>query len=134
MCLDDDPIIERCKRRVVISAEREEVTAHGYPDKARMIDMERADILKIMVGFGAGAATALLLAPYSGEQTRSKITDTAADGAAQAKEYGESVRGALLDAVEHSKGDIARHREGLAQAIKRGSEEYRRIVGERAVS
>ena len=39
-------------------------------------------------------------------------------------------RDAVLDILEESKDDIVRHKEGLAEAIKRGTEAYRRVVGE----
>jgi gas vesicle protein len=96
--------------------------------------MERTDIGKFMVGVSVGAAAALLLAPYSGKDSRCKLSDTAADGAAHVKDYGESVRGAVIEAVEHTKDDIARHKAGIAQAIKRGTEEYKRIVNEHVIA
>jgi gas vesicle protein len=103
-------------------------------DKARVIDVERADICKLLIGFSVGATTALLLAPYPGKNTRSKITDAAADGTAYVKGRGETVRDAVLDVLEHGKVDIARHKQGLAEAIKRGSEAYKRVVSEQAIA
>ena len=42
------------------------------------------------------------------------------------------MRDAVLDVLEERRDDLARHKEGLAEAIKRGTEAYRRVVGESA--
>jgi gas vesicle protein len=86
--------------------------------------MERTEVGTFLMGVVAGAAVAVLLAPSSGTKTRSQITKAAGDGAA----YFKDVRDAVLDAVERSKDQIARQKEGVAEAIKRGSEAYRRAV------
>ena len=92
--------------------------------------MERTDLFKLLVGFSVGAAAGLLLAPDSGKKMRSEITDAAAGGATYLKGCSETVRDAVLDILEESKDDIVRHKEGLAEAIKRGTEAYRRVVSE----
>ncbi len=92
--------------------------------------MERTDLFKLLVGFSVGAAAGLLLAPDSGKKMRSGITGAAAGGATYLKGCSETVRDAVLDILEESKDDIVRHKEGLAEAIKRGTEAYRRVVGE----
>src|SRR5260370_10591 len=103
-------------------------------DKARVIDMERTDLFKLLIGFSAGAATGLLLAPDSRKKVRSGITDAATGGANYLKACSETVRDAVLDLLEERKDDIARHKEALAEAIKRGTETYRRVVSEPAPS
>ena len=84
--------------------------------------MERSHACVFLIGFGMGATVGLLFAPYSGRRTRARITGAAVDGAAHVKEYGETVRDAVLGVVEHSK-------EGVGDAIKRGTRAYRRAVG-----
>jgi gas vesicle protein len=86
--------------------------------------MERTGIGIFMIGVAAGAAVAALLTPSSGSKTRAQITKTAGDGAA----YFKDVRDAVLCAVERSKDEIARQKEGVTEAIKRGSEAYKRAV------
>ena len=94
--------------------------------------MERTDLFKLLIGFSAGAATGLLLAPDSRKKVRSGITDAATGGAKYLKGCSETVRDAVLDLLEERKDDIARHKEALAEAIKRGTETYRRVVSEPA--
>jgi gas vesicle protein len=94
--------------------------------------MERTDLFKLLIGFSVGAATGLLLAPDSGKKMRSGITYAAAGGANYLKGCTETVRDAVLDVLEERRDDIARHKEGLAEAIKRGTEAYRRVVSEPA--
>jgi hypothetical protein len=94
--------------------------------------MERTDLFKLLIGFSAGAAAGLLLVPDSRRKVRSGITDAATGGANYLKECTETVRDAVLDVLEERRDDIARHKEGLAEAIRRGTEAYRRVVSEPA--
>jgi gas vesicle protein len=87
--------------------------------------MERSGIGSFLIGAGIGAAMAMLFAPSSGRKARTQITKAATDGASYFK---KEVRDAVLTAVERSKDEIARQKEGVTQAIKRGSEAYRRAV------
>jgi gas vesicle protein len=94
--------------------------------------MERAHVCDFLAGIGIGVVTALLLAPRTGRETRSKITGAAADGTAYLKRCGETVRDAAMDTMKQGKDEIARHvgrhKEGLTEAFRKGSEAYRRAV------
>jgi gas vesicle protein len=72
-----------------------------------------------------GAVTALLFAPNSGRKTRIWITKTAGDGTAYVKDCG----GTVLGFIEQSKDTITRHRHGVADAVKLGTDAYKRAVG-----
>lgn len=86
--------------------------------------MERMGIGTFLMGIAAGAAVAVLFAPSSGTKTRGKIHHAAEDGAAHFKDMCDSVLGAM----ERSKDQIARQKEGFSEAIKHGSKAYRRAV------
>ena len=94
--------------------------------------MERTDIGSFLIGVGMGATLAMLFTPSAGTKTRAQITKAAADGASYAKEVRDTVfkevRDTVLSAVERSKDQIARQKEGVAEAIKRGSAAYKRAV------
>jgi gas vesicle protein len=87
-------------------------------------DMERAQIGNFLIGVGMGAAMAMLFAPSSGNKTRARINKAASEGTTYVREHGETVRDTMLGVVDQ----IARHKEAVAEAIKRGSEAYRRTV------
>ena len=97
-------------------------------DEEGGIDMERVRIDHFLIGFSMGAAAALVFGLSSGTKMRSQITKAAADGATYFKECGEIVRDAVLDVAGRSKDQIARHKEGVAEAIKQGSQAYRRAI------
>jgi len=78
--------------------------------------MEKIHISEFLIGMSMGAATALLFAPYSGKRTRARITQSAINGAAYFKGCGEKVSDAILGAID----EITQHKEGFAEAIRRG--------------
>jgi gas vesicle protein len=86
--------------------------------------MERTNIYGFLIGMGTGAATALLLAPYSGRRTRARISESASNGAAYAKYCGETARNAVVSAID----GILKHKQGVAEAIKRGTHAYQQAV------
>lgn len=75
-------------------------------------------VVAFVLGAIAGAATALLLAPQSGEETRRLIGERAREGKDKAGE-----------AARRSKEFVDRQREHLTSAIEQGKEAYHRARG-----
>jgi gas vesicle protein len=109
-------------------------------------------VVSFLMGLGAGAAIALLMAPQSGEETREIISDRARQGrkfavrrardirdmasdrvqdirdkAADAvSDVKEMARDMADDAVERGKEVVARHVNAVANAVQAGKETYNR--------
>ncbi len=77
-----------------------------------------AILVAFALGAIAGAATALLLAPQSGEETRRLLAEKAREGREKAGE-----------AAHRSKEFLDRQRETLATAIDKGKDAYQRARG-----
>jgi gas vesicle protein len=77
-----------------------------------------AVIAAFILGAIAGAATALLLAPSSGEETRRLLAEKAREGKDLAN-----------DAAKKGREFVDRQRENLSTAIERGKEAYQRARG-----
>ena len=90
--------------------------------------MKRTDIRTFLIGVSVGTLTGLMFAPYAGRTMRSRITGAATDGGTQVKACGEMVRDAVLRVMEHSKDAISLHKEGVVEAIKRGTQAYKQAV------
>ena len=90
--------------------------------------MERARICDFLIGFSMGATTGLLFAPHSGKKTRAQISEAATNGAAYVKDRGETLKGAVLGFIERRKDEIALHKEGVAEAIRQGTQAYHQAV------
>jgi gas vesicle protein len=84
--------------------------------------MDKRLICTFVTGLSIGAGIGLLFAPRSGKKTRTRIAEAAADGAAYAKEYGETVRDTTLDVIERSK-------EAVAEVVRGGAQAYKKAVG-----
>jgi len=82
--------------------------------------MERTTIYGFLIGMGMGAATALLFAPYSGRRARARISE----GVAYAKDCGETASKAVVSAID----GIVKHKQGVAEAIKRGTHAYKQAI------
>jgi gas vesicle protein len=85
-------------------------------------------ISSFLLGLSIGGSIAFLFAPRPGRKTRTKIAQAAAEGATYAKEYGETVRNAGRDLVEQGKEEVARQKDAVANAMKRGVEAYQESV------
>lgn len=86
-----------------------------------------AVILAFLVGGIAGAATALLLAPQSGKETRAKIGDLAEDVSDKAKELAEKVKTGMKEAVEAGKETIDEKKKLITAAYEAGKEAVKKI-------
>jgi len=90
--------------------------------------MNRTHISGFLIGLSVGGSIALLFAPRPGKKTRSQIAQTASDGVNCVTEYGEAVRDSAHELVDRGKEEVARQAEGVAKAIKRGTEVYQETV------
>jgi len=77
-----------------------------------------AIFVAFLLGAIAGAATALLLAPQTGEETRRLLAQKAREGREKAGE-----------AAQKGKEFVDRQRENVTTAIERGKEAYHRARG-----
>jgi gas vesicle protein len=91
-------------------------------------DMEKANIGNVILGCCIGVAAGILLAPQSGKTTRGRITKAASDSKDAVHGYRKTVQGTVVTVMEHGKDYISRQRRGVTEAIKRGSEAYRRTA------
>ena len=90
--------------------------------------MEKPNIGNFLFGCCIGVVAGTLMAPQSGKTTRGRITKAATDGKDAVHGYRKTVQGAVVTAMEHSKDYVSRHKRGVTEAIKRGSEAYRRTA------
>jgi gas vesicle protein len=81
--------------------------------------------LYFMLGAMIGAATALLLAPRSGEETRKLIMTKAREGADVVSNRAKVVVGKTSEYVERGKGLIQQQRDQLTAAFEAGKQAYR---------
>ena len=77
-----------------------------------------AILVAFALGAIAGAATALLLAPTTGEETRRLLTDKARESREKAS-----------DAARQGRDFIDRQKDTFSSAIERGKEAYQRARG-----
>ena len=81
--------------------------------------------LYFMLGAMIGAATALLLAPRSGVETRKLILTKAREGADVVSSHAKTVMGKTTEYVERGKGLIQQQRDQLTAAFEAGKQAYR---------
>ena len=81
--------------------------------------------LYLILGAAIGAATALLLAPRSGEETRKLLLAKAREGADLVANRTKSVAGKTSDYIERGKGILQQQRDQLAAALEAGKQAYK---------
>jgi gas vesicle protein len=84
-----------------------------------MKSMNKDHLCGFLFGLSLGGSCALLFAPRSGKKTRTQIAQATADGVAEAKEYGETVRDTTRGFVERGKEALSRHKDEVAAATAR---------------
>ena len=85
--------------------------------------------LAFLIGFAIGAATALLLAPQSGEETREWIADQSRKGAKQARRGFEQASRAVGDAVERTTDVIEKGTDRITEAVDATRKAYSKVSG-----
>jgi gas vesicle protein len=78
-----------------------------------------------LVGVGAGAAVALLLAPKTGQQTRKLIAKKAEEGRDYVASKGRELREQAEELVDKGKELVSKQKERLAEALESGKEAVR---------
>ncbi len=81
--------------------------------------------LYFVLGAAIGAATALLLAPRSGVETRKLIMSKARDSADVVTNRAKAVAGKTSEYVERGKEVIQQQRDQISAAIEAGKRAYR---------
>jgi gas vesicle protein len=81
--------------------------------------------LYFVLGAAIGAATALLLAPRSGVETRKLIVSKAREGADIVTNRAKAVAGKTTEYVERGKEILQQQRDQLGAAIEAGKRAYR---------
>jgi len=82
-------------------------------------------MLYLMLGAMIGAATALLLAPRSGIETRKLLASKAREGADLVASRTKTVAGKTSDYVERGKELLQQQRDQLAAALEAGKQAYK---------
>ena len=84
--------------------------------------------LGFMIGLGCGVGITLLVAPKSGDETRSLIASKAREGTDHLKHHAAGLRDSAVELLEKGRQDVARHKEGLRHAVEAGKKAYRESV------
>lgn len=82
-------------------------------------------LLFLMFGAVIGAATALLLAPRSGEETRKMIMSKAREGADTISSHGKVVAQKTSEYLDRGKEIVQQQRDSLSAALDAGKKAYR---------
>jgi len=88
----------------------------------------KSHVCGFLLGLSVGGSVALLFAPRRGKKTRAQIAQATADGAGYVMEYGGAVRDTAQDLVKRGTEEVARQKQGVANAIRRGAEAYQETV------
>jgi len=81
--------------------------------------------LFLMLGTVIGAATALLLAPRSGEETRKMIMSKAREGADTISSRGKTVAQKTTEYLDRGKEIVQQQKDSLSAALEAGKKAYR---------
>ncbi|NWF52818.1 MAG: YtxH domain-containing protein [Nitrospirae bacterium] len=80
--------------------------------------------LSFLLGGVVGAALALLLAPQSGRETRTRIKDFAEDMKEKVKDYAEDLKEKVISSVEKGKELYEEKKSAITKAVEAGKEAY----------
>jgi gas vesicle protein len=94
-------------------------------NKERHLNMEENKATYFLLGLGLGVAAGILLAPKSGEETRTLIRSKADEG----KEYLRRRTGELAESasgvVDKGRAAVTRQKDQIAAAMEAGKQAYR---------
>jgi gas vesicle protein len=82
------------------------------------------DIFGFFIGLGAGVGLGMLLAPRSGERTRSLVKEKASDGAAYLRKRGAGLVDDAADAFRDSTRKVTKGAEAVKAAVEAGKRAY----------
>ena len=85
-------------------------------------------VLGFLCGIGAGACVGLLLAPRSGEKTRSLIRKQAGNSADYLRKQTNEVCDAAADALREGSNKVAKGTEAVRAAVEAGKRAYNQTI------
>jgi gas vesicle protein len=91
--------------------------------------MNRDVALGILVGLAAGFGLGCLVAPRSGEQTRSLLAKQAKRAARSAREQADDLVDTASGFVDDGRDLLAKQQAVVSDAINRGKKVYRSVAG-----
>jgi gas vesicle protein len=77
------------------------------------------------LGLGIGVATAFLLTPKSGRDTRQYLRDKADEGTELLKRHGEEIANGAADLLERGAKAVRHQKEGVIAAVDAGQHAFR---------
>ena len=84
--------------------------------------------LNFIIGLGCGVGITLLLAPKSGDETRSVIANRAREKTDRLKHQVAGLRDSATELLEKGRNEVERHKEGLQHAVDAGKRVYHESV------
>ena len=81
-------------------------------------------VFGFMIGLGAGAGLGMLLAPRSGQRTRTLLRGKANDSAAYLRKRGTDIRDAAAEAIQDGTRKIEKSTEAVKAAVQAGKQAY----------
>ena len=80
------------------------------------------------LGLGIGAASAMLLAPKNGVETRNYLRNKAQEGTDYVKRQGDMLRQQASETIEPLKENLQRPMQAMSEALDAGKRAYREAV------